>query len=378
MLLAKSSESHIINCLNYSREKLQQIQSQAFFCLSCKEKLKLKIGKVRMPHFAHLPDSVCQAFSEAESPEHLALKKVIHQWENSAQLEVYLPLLAQRPDCLIGEKLCLEIQCSALSLEKLVERTNNYQQKGYQVLWILGRKFALENRLSSLQRGFMNYSKNCGYHLWSLDLQTKQLILYYHILEDYCGNIYYQHRKYPFFQGKLTEILALAQQGDFTSHQIRDSSPVLKKYHQENCHALQKREKSIMNLQEKLYRKQLHLLKLPKYYYFPALKPIFAQKDFFLWKQAVFEFLEEGASIKETLFHLSKLNYPAHELPNMLKSVYLVDFLLEEINGLKRLNCLLEQNGKYYLKKCQTRHVIPYDYNWKKIPKIISCLPRKL
>ena len=52
-------------------------------------------------------------------------------------LEAYLPRLRQRPDILLAN-LAIEIQCSRLSHQRFIERTQNYLNNSYQVWWILG------------------------------------------------------------------------------------------------------------------------------------------------------------------------------------------------------------------------------------------------
>lgn len=353
------------------------MKDEDFFCFSCKETLKLKLGKVRLPHFSHLPNSLCQSFSEPESPEHLALKSVIQKWEKKVELEVYLPNLSQRPDGLLMN-ICLEIQCSSLSTDRLSERTRNYRANNYQVLWLLGCKFHLKNRLSPLQRGFLNYSANCGFYLWTLDLDTQELVLNYHILEDYLGKIYYKRKIFPFYKGDLQEILAYPQTNSMEETCEFSLQQTLKRFHQKNYLALQTRDKNMRNLQEKLYQKNLHILKMPKYYYYPGFKPLFAKSDFLLWKERLFALMEKGMSMKEGIYHLSQLDFSTHQLPNVRIKDCFFDFLLSEFLALKMLNCLIEKNGKFYLKKSLTKNLIPFDYSWQKIPKVSSRLPRKL
>ena len=43
-----------------------------------------------------------------------------------------------------------------------------------QVLWLLGQKLWLKERLSRLQQGFLYFSQNMGFYVWELD-KAKQL-----------------------------------------------------------------------------------------------------------------------------------------------------------------------------------------------------------
>ncbi|MDR2832792.1 MAG: competence protein CoiA [Streptococcaceae bacterium] len=377
MLIAKTIQGELINCFKLPNQELKTMKQDSFFCPSCGEKVKLKIGIVRIPHFAHLSGSQCVAFCENESPEHLELKRIISDWSDEIKLEVYFPQLKQRPDALLN-KICLEIQCSSLSIERLIERTNNYKRHGYQVLWLLGHKFSFKKRLSSLQRSFMNYSNACGFYLWFLDLESQTLILKYHISEDYLGNLFYHEQFFPFFQGDLSEILNYPQNGIFKQHLDFIPVDMLKKFHQKNWHGVSGRSEHYLKMQAHLYQERENLLQLPKYYYYPGLKPIFAKKDFLLWKLHLFQLLEGGVSLKEAIYQLFRVNLATYHMPNIRQADLFMDFIIEELLALKTLNLLIEKEKRFYLIKCKTRHLIPYEHDWQKIPKVSSQLPRKL
>lgn len=113
-------------------------------CPSCKAPVRLKHGKIKIPHFAHVAYTGCAYFSEGETLEHLMNKQMLLTWSGSGQLEAYLPELQQRPDLLIN-RVAVEIQCSPLSLTRLIERTKNYQNHHYQPWWLVGQKLTPRN-----------------------------------------------------------------------------------------------------------------------------------------------------------------------------------------------------------------------------------------
>lgn len=371
MYIAKNIDGVVFNLL----KNPQIIKNIAYYCPSCLNEVRLRLGKIKQPHFAHLPNSDCSAFSENESLEHLALKEIFYVWSEEIQLEVYLPKLKQRPDCLLGKKLCLEIQCSSLSVERLAERTKNYRSQGYQVIWLLGKKFELKNRLSSIQRGCLNYSKKCGFYLWTLDNEGQKLVLNYHILEDVNGRIYFQQKIYPFLEGELQEILKIS--GIFTSEYEIKMEKILSKKHKENTQNLQKRERKTMHLQRLLYSQGLHLLKLPKYYYFPNLRIPLAQENVLIWKRYLYEYLMTGASWKECLDYFLSLSLPTID-SNTSKKEIVGDFLLTELSALMQLGCLRKSGEYYFIIPHETQKVIPYEYTWQKSPNFSSFLPREL
>ncbi|SDI54511.1 competence protein CoiA [Natribacillus halophilus] len=120
------------------------IDAQAhWYCPVCQERLQLKKGHKRRPHFSHLAHSKCPS-SHAESQRHLEGKAVLYQWlrEQGAdvQLEVFLPASQQRADILVKTKsgtFAIEYQCSAVSREQIRARTEDYRALGIQVIWVL-------------------------------------------------------------------------------------------------------------------------------------------------------------------------------------------------------------------------------------------------
>ena len=77
-------------------------QTTTFYCPQCKESLQLKIGRIKIPHFAHVKNSQCESlFSDGESLTHLLGKQQLFtffQQYGNVQLEPYLQQLHQRPN----------------------------------------------------------------------------------------------------------------------------------------------------------------------------------------------------------------------------------------------------------------------------------------
>lgn len=91
----------------------------------------------------------------------------------------------------------------------LKERSEGYRSQGYQVLWLLGQKLWLKERLTRLQQGFLYFSQNMGFYVWELDKEKQVLRLKYLIYQDLRGKLHYQIKEFSYGQGSLLEILRL-------------------------------------------------------------------------------------------------------------------------------------------------------------------------
>jgi len=116
-----------------------------FFCPQCKNNVQLKIGTIKIPHFAHITKSDCEAhFSEGESTQHLLGKEQLYRLFQRlgfrVELESYLPTLKQRPDLLVkmkdGKLFAIEYQCSPISNEYLLSRNRGYLSENICPIWI--------------------------------------------------------------------------------------------------------------------------------------------------------------------------------------------------------------------------------------------------
>lgn len=188
MFLACDEEGRLVNLLDGQVDK-----KTAYTCPACQQPVCLKQGRVMRPHFAHVRLAECQFFQENESAEHLDLKAALYRNLVSAgvpvQIEAVLPELGQVADLLVDNRLVLEVQCSRISPERLLERTLAYRQAGYQVIWLLGKKLWLGRYLAEGQKGFLNWSPNMGFHLWELDGDRQIIRLHYLLHEDLRGRV---------------------------------------------------------------------------------------------------------------------------------------------------------------------------------------------
>lgn len=184
MLTALNERQQLVQLTMWSqKDELKKLRERhRFYCPACKGQLVLKIGAIMIPHFAHLSDNTCLAFSEGEGNLHIQGKTMLYHWfkEQSiaVSLEPYLAVIQQRPDLLLkiqDDYIAIEFQCSAISSELFLKRTAGYQSLGIPTLWIPLEKKAFfrglqKMRISPFYALFIQKNK-----LFTLDVATKQL-----------------------------------------------------------------------------------------------------------------------------------------------------------------------------------------------------------
>lgn len=269
MLLAKDEKGRLINALEE-----EPSPGQVLRCPACSGAVRFKKGRVLRPHFAHVALEDCRFYTENESAEHLGLKAALYGWarqDQSVQVEAFLPELQQIADLLVGQDLALEVQCSPLSLDRLEERSRSYRQQGYQVLWLLGRKLWLGESLSSLQKNFLYFSQNMGFHLWELDEEKQLLRLKYLIHQDLHGRVQYQEKSFPFGQGRLLDIFRqpFCRQ-PMTSFLAKSDDQICRYVRQQ----LYYRHPKWMALQAQLYQRGDNLLTKTAQDFYPQIQPV--------------------------------------------------------------------------------------------------------
>ncbi len=202
MLIAETKDGQKIEASDLTMKP-----TETLFCPGCKEPVMLKKGTLKLPHFAHFAHAACASFSEGETREHLSNKFLLQVWSGTGKLEAYLPQLKQRPDLLV-DRLAIEVQCSPLSLERMIERTQNYQRHGYFPWWLLGLKLTPHKRWRSLQKAFSYYSVEKGIHLWSIDAGQKEIRLLYDIRWHFRLGCVYRVKTWSFMEKDFAQVRA--------------------------------------------------------------------------------------------------------------------------------------------------------------------------
>lgn len=193
MLVAQNSKQKLI--LLHStipREKLiKWKKTEQFFCPQCKESVTLKVGNVKIPHFAHYSNHQCNGnFSEGESINHLLGKEQLFDLFNSlklpVQLEPYLKVLQQRPDLLISYNdhlYAIEFQCSPIDDEKFSSRNEGYHSTEIKPIWIPHTPQNLEAEMGitkiSIPNGLRKYIHHYKNQFYILSLYPQKKRFYY-------------------------------------------------------------------------------------------------------------------------------------------------------------------------------------------------------
>lgn len=155
ILVARTEAGNLIYLTNpYSAKELTGLKAvHQFFCPDCGSKVLLKIGEIKIPHFAHKSTALC-GNGEPESSLHLQGKMLLHQFfadkRISAELETYLPEIRQRADVLVERKSVIEFQCSPIASTDVVRRSAAYSRLGLHFTWIVGIKESRENKIQIL------------------------------------------------------------------------------------------------------------------------------------------------------------------------------------------------------------------------------------
>ena len=274
---------------------------QTYFCPGCHERVFLKSGKIIQAHFAHFTHSSCSLFSEGETQEHLAGKKLLFEWFSNesipCQLEAYLPELKQRPDLLIwpdeDHPVAIEFQCSSLPIEKMLERTAGYQKNGYEVLWIAGSKFQLKKQLTPFQQVFLRNHPFLGLYFICLREDKKLFEVYANISVDQPGGYFKKKIMIVDFPG-LKKLFRKSESTFQTRKTINNFS--YQKSHEYLIKGRLYQNKKMIEFQKYIYYHGYSLISLPKEVYIPVENEWIIKTIPHFWKTILLEWIKEKGS----------------------------------------------------------------------------------
>jgi len=346
MLVAKDINGTLVNSIEGNRQV-------TYYCPCCKGEVILKKGSVKLPHFAHKNKIDCIGDSENETQEHIQGKMLIakncEKFGVFYELECYLPEINQRADVLINKQIAIEFQCSSLSIEKLKERTMQYQTHGYQVFWILGENLALKERLCELQKHFIYYSPKRGYY--DLFLSVKDNTITFRHYFGYLSN----HLEKRECRLSLEEYPLLTLLSDYylrSAVEISQSMGEVNRHKQVIAKKLATQNKAIMLLQEQFYRRGEHVLYLPFWVYLPNVyHPLLNHRDllirFIIFKEVC---LGDGKNYDELKTNVNE-NIPSDWCIDYANTgaQQIVDYSLSlYLSLLQKVGMLRYKNNKFY------------------------------
>jgi len=285
MLMAVDAQQQLVSALDADRQG-------HYFCPGCATSVYLKRGSVVTPHFAHNSLTDCHIFSEGETAEHLRGKQQLAAWFAAngymVKLEAGLPALHQRPDILVKRAnqppLALEFQCSPLSLDRLVERTQGYWQNGYRVLWLLGSPYQHHLKLHGKAIKFIQYYSQWGCYLLFWQAKTATLRLVYQLLTVDTEPLSYQEQVFGLHQGTVDELLQFSP----TLTPSPESTHSVQQYYQQLMLARLRQTPNFRELQTYCYQRGGTLAQLPAWVVSQRPQIPVLQRPYLVWYLHVF------------------------------------------------------------------------------------------
>ncbi|MFS0752171.1 competence protein CoiA family protein [Oceanobacillus sp. 1P07AA] len=279
---------------------------EPFYCPNCNSKLIIRSGRKVIPHFSHLPNSICR-HGNGEGMYHEMGKYLLYQWLSDqnieVDLEVYFPQINRRADLVINvlnKVIIIEFQCAKISAEEIAERTSAYNQLNHHVIWIVGMNHF--RRLGNNQFKLNTFLQTC-IHLFP---QQKIPVLYFFdpISQHFATltHIYEYQVTKAFATITITSIQTIEFQ------RIFKEMPISVKFPQDWIRQVQRiRNKPVihsgkeMNWRRKLYEQGIIFHYLPSICFLPNKWQIHMNTPFWMWQSEICINLIQHLSISDTL-----------------------------------------------------------------------------
>ncbi|NQD65274.1 hypothetical protein HP456_05000 [Bacillus haikouensis] len=175
--------------IHHTKEELLKLRKSSphFLCPHCSAPLILKVGHIKIPHFAHAANKPCPYQSRNETPMHVWSKallfKRLTQLYEDVELEYYLKNIRQIPDLFInlkGERIAIEVQCSTIPVSEVKFRTEGYRKERIHPLWILTQPVSrsIPLKLTTFQQAFLRFSPDLNYFLLHFEPEKKSFTIF--------------------------------------------------------------------------------------------------------------------------------------------------------------------------------------------------------
>lgn len=328
MLCARTESGETICLPPYTREQLLQMRATStYYCLTCKERLIVKVGEEMTPHFAHQAESLCSG-GGGEGAIHERGKWLLYTWlkkqYGDVHLETYIPDIQQRPDILLiigQQKIALEFQYSPISIALLRKRTIVYQANNFYPIWILDRRH-LQQR--STHQFIMNaFVKQCLFRrsphssplLIFFCTETEQITVLHHILFTSLTVAFAQRYTYPLQKANLTTLI---QPKNIQTNALfhiwkRDK----RSFRLNRRHATGKQRDWL----KWLYERGLPIDYLPSVVHLPVKGQLFMNVQPWNWQSRLWYFLhyemtsQQSFMLADCIHVVRKFMYPANHYP---------------------------------------------------------------
>lgn len=297
MLVAHTKQGDILNLLTMTQLEINQLGGQTFLCPGCHGLVILKNGLIKLPHFAHQTRQKHHCgLSEAESAAHLEGKQLLQVWGNEEiVLEAYLPQLQQRPDVLLADgTVAIEIQYSALSIQRLLQRMAGYREYGYQQWWLLGGSMLPKDKLSRLQQAFCGYSVTLGGYFWTIKEEDRMIELNYNVQLTGNGQYRCQTKQVLLQQRPLFSLFELPITGKMGHQWLEDASFANKQVRRLEKQLVWQTPK-VVQLQGIFYSLGRHLLHLPSWVYRESRFTLFFQESILLYRYLFIQYSNQSS-----------------------------------------------------------------------------------
>lgn len=279
MIYAKNQLKAYVNATDAQR-------ADQYFCPSCSGKVILKRGALKVAHFAHCSHS-CAAFSEGETNEHLAGKRLlVRMWQQvtpQVELEAYQADLRQRPDVLCnfttGQSLALEFQCAPLSISQMIHRSTGYQNAHFKYLWLLGQRHYPQRNLTQQNAQFIRWHKNLGFYLIFLNPVYERFEVLYGIQMADLLPLKYLH----FFARSVGQLTAFLH----ADHHIRYfplTNAEKEKQREVLAYKIHQHDRQIYPAQNLCYQKRCSFAQKAQWAFSKTYFPPLYRQPAFLWK----------------------------------------------------------------------------------------------
>lgn len=189
-------------------------EKKILYCPSCQSKLLIKVGKTKLPHFAH-PAHANSCILSGESLLHREGKYRLATYFRlqgcSTELEVYLPNINRQADLLINKNIVFEYQCSSISTRDFLQRTTDYQSQKLKVYWLYGKPLERNKTylyLTAFGKNFLRYHPRLGLFLFRFDPHSEEWQIFYHLASTF-KQTKFRYRQLIFSKGiALTDIFS--------------------------------------------------------------------------------------------------------------------------------------------------------------------------